>query len=138
VNDTGPAAKASGTGGADASAFSVVLVEDEGLLVLLMQDVVEELGYRLVGTATSVEKALDLLRRNRPHCVLLDVNLHGQKSYPVADYLMEQGTPFVFMTGYDTVDMDGKYRKIAVLHKPIDFEELREALSRLLKIGPLP
>ena len=62
----------------------------------------------------------------------LDVNLDGDKSYPVADALIARGVPFVFSTGYDKDRLLDGYRTFPVLQKPYHESELSDALAKLL------
>src|SRR4051812_18350592 len=77
-----------------------LIVEDESLIAMLVQDAVEEMGLATMGPASRVAHALQLLNDGRPDGAILDVNLDGEKVYPVADELMARNIPFMFLTGY--------------------------------------
>jgi CheY-like chemotaxis protein len=64
--------------------------------------------------------------------VVLDVNLNGQVSYPIADTLAARGVPFVFSTGYDKDTLLDGYRTLPVLQKPFHRSELSNTLAILL------
>lgn len=63
---------------------------------------------------------------------VLDVNLNGEMSYPIADALAARGVPFVFVTGYDKDRMLDGYRTFPVLQKPFHRAELSDTLAKLL------
>jgi CheY-like chemotaxis protein len=63
---------------------------------------------------------------------LLDVNLKGEISYPVAGALIAREVPFVFTTGYSDHGMRDGYRDWPVLKKPYKFEKLAEMLTQLV------
>ena len=63
---------------------------------------------------------------------VLDVNLHGQMSYPIADSRAARGVPFVFSTGYDKDSLLDGYRTLPVLQKPTHRLELGDTLAKLL------
>ena len=63
---------------------------------------------------------------------VLDVNLNGQMSYPVADALAARGVPFVFSTGYNKVRLPNSYQNFPVLQKPFDRLKLGDTLAKLL------
>ena len=63
---------------------------------------------------------------------MLDMNLDGNKSHEVADALAARGVPFVFSTGYSSLEMKDAYRDRPVLKKPYMYETLVEILTRLL------
>jgi hypothetical protein len=65
---------------------------------------------------------------------VLDVNLDGQMSYPIADALAARGVPFVFSTGYDKDTLLDGYRTFPVLQKPCQRSELSDTLAKLLTL----
>ena len=68
---------------------------------------------------------------------VLDLNLGGVRSYPIADALTARGIPFVFATGYGEDSVLDRYRLWPVLHKPVERSKLRCVLSAMiLDIGP--
>ena len=66
----------------------------------MMQDMLEELGFAVLGPAGSVAAALMLLEGTRPTAAVLDCNLGHEKVWPVAEWLQRERVPFVFSTGY--------------------------------------
>jgi CheY-like chemotaxis protein len=109
----------------------VLVVEDEMMVLLLIEDMLSELGCESVTTAATVDQALALMDGRVFDVAMLDVNLNGQKSYPVADALAARHVPFVFATGYsDHVTRDG-YPGRPVLKKPFKFEALVDILGQL-------
>src|SRR4051794_22900016 len=78
----------------------VLVVEDEMIVAWLLQDMLADLGCAVVGPAARVSQALAMIDAEAIDAAVLDVNLNGQKSYPVADALAARGMPFVFSTGY--------------------------------------
>jgi len=76
------------------------LVEDEGVVALLIESMLDELGYEVIGPVPRLAKALDVARTENFEIAVLDVNLNGTTSFPIADLLLEKGIPFVFATGY--------------------------------------
>ena len=83
------------------SGRSVLLVEDEPIVAWLLKDMLVDLGLVVVGPAASVNQALAMIDAESIDMAVLDVNLKGQMSYPIADVLVDRGVPFVFSTGYD-------------------------------------
>jgi CheY-like chemotaxis protein len=113
----------------------VLLLDDEPLITMLLEDILEQLRYEIVGPAHSVAVALDLIETTPPDAAILDVNLYNELSYPAADALRIRRIPFMFLTGYGAPGIDARYRNEAVMTKPFDFETIREALSHLLDPG---
>lgn len=97
-----------------------------------LEDILVELGCMVIGPAASVNQALAMIEANAIDVAVLDVNLNGEMSYPVADALAARGVPFVFVTGYDKDRMLEGYRNCPVLQKPFHRAELSTTLERLL------
>jgi CheY-like chemotaxis protein len=110
----------------------VLLVEDEMLVVWLLEDMLADLGCTVVGPASSVNQALAMIDAEVIDVAVVDVNLNGQMSYPVADALAARGVPFVFSTGYDKETLLDGYRSFPVLQKPFHRSELSDTFSKLL------
>ena len=77
----------------------ILVVEDEALIAMAYEDLLADLGWFLVGPAPSVAQALAILATDRPSAALLDVNLDGEISAPVAARLHRSGIPFLVVTG---------------------------------------
>jgi CheY-like chemotaxis protein len=110
----------------------VLLVEDEMLVVWLLEDMLADLGCTVVGPTSNVNQALAMIEAEVIDVAVLDVNLNGQMSYPVADALAARGVPFVFSTGYDKETLLDGYRSFPVLQKPFHRSELSDTFSKLL------
>ena len=102
------------------------------LVAWLLEDMLAEIGCAVVGPAGSVNQALAMIGAEAIDVAVLDVNLNGQLSYPIADALTARGVPFVFVTGYDKDRMLEGYRTCPVLQKPFHRAELSATLARLL------
>src|SRR5450759_748326 len=112
----------------------VLVVEDEVLVAWLLEDMLADLGCAVLGPAASVKQALAMIDAEAIDVAVLDVNLNGQLSYPVADALAARGVPFVFSTGYDKDRMLDGYKTFPVLQKPYHRAELENTLARLLAL----
>ena len=110
----------------------VLVVEDEFLVLLLIEEMLADLGCTFVSTAPSVRKALALIEAQPFDVAMLDVNLNRETSFPIADALAARGVPFLFATGYDVQCLTDAHRSRPVLRKPFREHELRETLSGLL------
>ena len=110
----------------------VLVVEDEALIAMNLQEMLDALGCVVVAAATRVEEALAAVEDGGIDAVLLDVNLHGQPSFPVADALAAREVPFVFATGYGVHALREDLRDRPVLPKPFRMGELERALAGAL------
>lgn len=116
---------------ASASTRRVLVVEDEMMIAMMLADMLEDLGHQVVGPVARLDKALDLVRRETIDVALLDVNVHGQEIYPVADELIRRGIPFMLATGYGAKGVREQYRSWPILQKPFQQENLRDAIAGL-------
>jgi DNA-binding response OmpR family regulator len=109
----------------------ILLVEDEPLIAFSLEDLVQELGFAVVGPAYRLSEGFALLEEEQIDAAILDVNLNEERSYPLADLLAEQGVPFLFATGYAEggVEWSGSARVIA---KPYTRDQVSRALRDLL------
>jgi len=110
-----------------------LVVEDESMVGLLMEDLLREVGVNPVGTAWSVQQAIALLDMAPVDLVVLDVNIAGESVEPVAEELQRRGIPFIFVTGFGIERVPEAFRNRPVLTKPVEEEDLRNALQAALE-----
>jgi CheY-like chemotaxis protein len=110
----------------------ILVVEDEALIAMLVEDALLDAGADVLGPAATVEEALALFESGAPEAAVLDINLAGQVSTPVADLLAERGVPFVVATGYGAAGLPDRHQGAPVLAKPYDPQELVETLERII------
>lgn len=107
-----------------------MLVEDELLIALMAQDMLTDLGHQVV-VAHDVQGALALLAEGAFDLAILDVNLSGSTSEPVADALLKAGTPYLFVTGYGAQGLPVAHQSRPVLPKPYDELSLDRAIRSI-------
>jgi CheY-like chemotaxis protein len=110
----------------------VLVVEDEIMIRMLLEDMLEDLGFKVALSAGRVDEAISLAREGEFDVAILDVNLDGELVYPVADVLAARGLPFAFSTGYGESGMPDIYRDRPTLQKPFQLAGLEKALTDLL------
>ena len=103
------------------------------LVLLNVEDMLADLGCTSVSAAANADQALAFIAAQAFDLAMVDVNLDGIQSYPVADALAARGVPFVFSTGYSGESLDDGYRDRPVLGKPYREADLVEILTRLLR-----
>lgn len=116
----------------------ILVVEDEMLVLMNIEMALEDLGCSAICAVASVAEALAILARQGFDAAMVDVNLGGEKSYPVADALARLGIPFAFSTGYgdhgDRVDLDDR----PVLRKPYLRSDLVAVFEQLMAGERMP
>lgn len=109
--------------------YRVLLVEDEYFIAMELADLFRRRGAEVVGPVPSVDEALDLIAANaRLDGAVLDINLHGEMAYPVADMLVARKVPFVFATGYDRETLPPRFAQARFCNKPVVVEQVVQAL----------
>ncbi len=110
----------------------ILIVEDEPFIALTLEDMLDELGFGLVGTVSHIAEALEMIEREAVDCALLDVNLGSEKIDPVADRLAARGCPFIFTTGYGASGIPAAHVGRPVLQKPFRMDDLAGTLNATL------
>jgi CheY-like chemotaxis protein len=110
----------------------VLVVEDEMMIAMLIEDMLDEFGCELVGPATSVPRALELIGKENVEIAILDLNLDGRDTYSIADALQQKNVPFIFATGYGSTGLRKEYGNRPVLQKPFQQKDLEIALAQAL------
>ncbi len=108
--------------------LSVLVIEDEAVVAIDLEIALEEMGHRVVGAGT-LEEGERAVEAHDFDLAILDVNLNGELSYPLAAALEAKSVPIVFLTGYGADGLEPEWRTRPVLQKPMK----REALARLVQ-----
>ena len=109
----------------------ILVVEDEMMVLMLIEDMLSDLGCEAVTTAATIPHALTLREEQVFDAAMLDMNLNGDRSLSVADALAARDVPFVFSTGYSGGELTNGYRDRPLLIKPFQFEKLAEIFTDL-------
>lgn len=125
-------AKAPGNHRQERGAYVVLIIEDESMVAMLIEDMFGELGWEIAGIASRFDEAMDKVSSLSFDLAILDVNLNGQQTYPVAEKLRRNGTPFIFATGYGASSLPSSMRGVPVLSKPFNQHDLERALNAAL------
>lgn len=114
------------------SAKRILVVEDSVMVVMLIESVLTELGWTVVGPASRVKEALELVETESFDGVLLDLNLNGEMTWDIAAILQDKGVPFIFSTGYDGSSfLPDRFAHQQVLNKPFGPDQIEHELDRL-------
>lgn len=109
----------------------ILVVEDESLIVMMLEDILSELGYVVAATAQSVDEAMAELDANSFDAVILDVNLGAEQSWPIAAFLKQRAIAFVLSTGASTNDTPAEFADVPNIRKPYAFDDLERTLGAL-------
>ena len=118
----------------DLAGRRVLLIEDESLVAMLLEDQLADLGCEVAGIASRLPDAMQKVTSLPFDVAILDVNLNGQRTLPVAESLVACGKPFVFATGYDATSLPIQMEGVPILHKPFQQHDLAHALRAALSV----
>jgi CheY-like chemotaxis protein len=110
----------------------VLVVEDDVMIRMLIEDMLGDLGFAVAAEASKVHEALAAVNSTAFDVAILDVNLSGETTGPVAEALAARGTPFVFATGYGEHGLPDQFRDRPLLKKPFQIESLKRMLETAL------
>jgi len=120
------------------SALSVMLLEDEYLIALDAEEILTSLGVKHIQIVNSLAAAAEIAESGDVDVAILDLNINGEMSFPVAEMFRKRGTPIVFATGYELRDRVEPDLGVS-LKKPYTSESLRAALEvALTRSGTQP
>jgi DNA-binding response OmpR family regulator len=111
---------------------SILLVEDDALIAMMVADMCDALGYGEPVQAAAISEALAAIEGQDITGALLDVHLGADAVWPVADALAARGVPFAFMTGGGG-DVPSAHAARPTLAKPFRVAELDSLLGALLR-----
>lgn len=111
----------------------MLLVEDEGAIAMLIEEMLEDFGCTVVASVAQLAKALHVANVVDVDLAILDVNLAGERVFPVAHILRARGIPFLFSTGYGASGLPGEFADCPVLHKPFAETDLRLRIAVTLR-----
>ena len=121
----------------------ILVAEDELLVLLVLENMLREIGCEVVGPVATVDAALDAISRGGIDGALLDMNLHGRRITPAVEELVARGVPFLLCTGYGRSPREEPViRDAPRLTKPFNLENLRTAVGAIFidaaRCGSLP
>jgi CheY-like chemotaxis protein len=109
--------------------FRVLVVEDNLLLAEVTRLLLEDSGCAVVGPAGRLQRGLKLAQDGPIDGAILDINLHGEMSFPIAEVLSARSVPFIFVTGYeDRSIVPLAFRSAPRLDKPVTDEQLLDVM----------
>jgi DNA-binding response OmpR family regulator len=109
----------------------ILVVEDEMMIAMMLEDMLADLGHHVVGVAPNLKTALTLAEDLTFDLAILDINLAGDRSFPVAHRLMDKGVPFLFATGYGALGLEDPFRDVPTLKKPFQMADLAHAVAAI-------
>ena len=114
------------------TARSVLIVEDESLISMMLEDFLDSLGHTVVGISDTVADALGKVEAGGFDVAIVDVHLNGEQVWPVADRLADKGIPYVLATGGHIEPPPARHAKVPVLSKPFTIDAIEPILEKAI------
>lgn len=111
---------------------SILIVEDEPLIAMMLEDFLESMGHTVRGTCDSVKDALAETEKGGFDLAILDVNLKGESVWPVAAALRERGTPFVLASGGHVEPPPAEFKNAPMIEKPFTIDRVTPIIEAAL------
>ncbi|MDU8571074.1 response regulator [Pseudomonas syringae] len=111
----------------------VLLVEDETMLAMLMVMMLDDLGFATAYHASTLNEGIEYARNGEYDLAILDINIIGGDSFPIAAAIADRGIPFMFCSGYGRLGIPDAWLDRRCVAKPFSAEQLSQALSELLE-----
>lgn len=112
---------------------NILILEDEMLIALDIEQMLTGLGHVVVQICTRVAPALIAVQSTEIDFAILDMNVAGTLSFPVANLLQNRGVPFLFLSGYGAHGLIEGYEHAHVVAKPFSQNDLVRMMSRALE-----
>jgi diguanylate cyclase (GGDEF)-like protein len=112
--------------------LKVLVLEDDAMVSMLLEDMLEDMGCRVMGPFDDVAATMALIEREAPQVGLLDVHLgDGDEPYGVARVLAGRGVPFAFVTGDGAAKLPEEFNGRPILHKPFHLATMVKLVAQL-------
>jgi PAS domain S-box-containing protein len=120
-------------GQTETSGRSVLVVEDDAIVALVLAAGLRSDGWKTIGPASTIATAHTLLaQETTPDVALLDINLNGEPVYPLAQFLQARNIPFAFYSGHSALILEDGYKNVPLIAKPARVHVINTVLSRLV------
>lgn len=111
---------------------SILIVEDEPLIAMMLEDFLESMGHTITGTCETVDQALAEADKGGFDLAILDVNLKGESVWPVAAALRSKGTPFVLASGGHVEPPPAEFEDAPMIEKPFTIDRVTPIIEAAL------
>lgn len=109
-----------------------LVLEDSMVVAMELEETILQWGCESVDTVGNVDDALHLVREHRYDLAILDINLGRTSSFPIANELVQQGVPLVFVSGYgESFPVPESLQAVPILAKPFETAKLAETLTKV-------
>ncbi|MCX6150465.1 MAG: LytTR family DNA-binding domain-containing protein [Ignavibacteriales bacterium] len=110
-----------------------LIVEDEPLAIENLMFYLKDYPIEIIGAVSRIPEAIELIKKNKPDVVFLDINLSGENGFELLDKI-DTGFKTIFVTAYDEYAIRAfEVNALDYILKPLKKERVDKAVNRLLK-----
>jgi CheY-like chemotaxis protein len=113
------------------NSLRIFVVEDEMTIALMIEDMLTDLGHQVAGVAMRLPQAAAMARDVQADVAILDINLDGRRSFPVAQMLRERGVKLLFASGYGSPGLEAPFLGETIIKKPFEASDLKRAIEHV-------
>lgn len=110
----------------------VLLAEDEPPVSMLLEDLLQVLGFDRVHVVSRLDEGLAATQDQAFDLAFLDINLNGELTTPIADQLSARGIPFAMVTSSGPAGLDDRHGRAETLQKPFTVDDVSGVIDRLI------
>ncbi len=110
----------------------ILIIEDEPMIALDLKLALAEAGADVVGIASTIDEARELVERPNITAAVVDLRLHGQSVRGVVQRLTDRAVPFLFYSGHDDAPTARSWPKVPLLTKPQDPAAILNMLAEII------
>lgn len=119
-----------------------VIVDDSSFSIAFIQDILEENGIEVVGTAGTLEEVKEVIKDKRPSLVTMDMTLPGTDGLECtrAVHEIDENIKVIVISSMmdDEIIKQAKDNKVsAYIQKPVEADELITAITRIMALEEL-
>jgi two-component SAPR family response regulator len=110
----------------------VLIVEDEFLIAMDLEDLMEQMGHQVAASVSRLDEAMKFVCTQGVDFAILDLNLRGEESFPLAEILRAHDIPFIFTSGYGAAGLVKGFENEHILQKPYQTHELKRMIEKMI------
>lgn len=115
---------------------SIIILEDESIIALMLKKYLQSLNYNVIGIAMDGKSAIKFVQNAAPDLLVFDLqikgDINGLETYEIIK--KDYDIPVVFLTGNSEQikNIKNRYPNIIVLEKPVSLNELKKSIENTL------
>ncbi len=111
------------------TSHTILIVEDEPLIAMMLEDFLDSLGHTVKGICESVAEAREAVEQGGFDLAILDVNLKGENIWAVASEMRARGIPFVIASGGHVDPPPAEFANVPMIDKPYTIDRITPAME---------